>query len=130
LPVSRIDIFRYNWHAKLISGISNNDYPATLTNYILTYIDKHNYSDETNYYAVEFESLSALYNKLQESPDYKLQESPDYKLIEQKIGLLLTDLEKRRTKDGLYQFKNSESRLDITCHVLNGFYSLLENSSR
>lgn len=29
-----------------------------------------------------------------------------------------------------HNFKNSESRLDITCHVLNGIYSLLENSSR
>ena len=112
-----VDIFRYNWFSKLVINIDYPDYKLILTNKIIKFIDNHPQYDETNFYAVEFESLSTLYTLIN---DPKLQS-----LVEKYISELLIKLENRRNIFGMFHFKNGDVRFDITGHILNGYYALL-----
>ena len=110
-----IDIFRYNWFSKLVN---NNDYKLILVDKIINFIDNHPEYNETNFYAVEFEALSTLYILMHN--DSKIQS-----IVEKYISKLLIKLENRRNIFGLFDFKNGDSRFDITGHVLSGYYCLL-----
>lgn len=114
---SELDIFRYNWFSKLVNKINNNEYKYQLINRVIGFIKDNQSMNETNYYAVEFEALSTLYASI-DNQQIRLQ-------IEPYLIKLMLDLEKRRNELGLYQFSDKSSRLDITGHVLNGFFSLL-----
>ncbi|MEM0353960.1 MAG: AMMECR1 domain-containing protein [Thermoplasmata archaeon] len=114
MEIKDIDIFRYNWYSKLASSIGGN-FKYLLLNKIITYINKFK-NDETNYYAVEFESLSTLYPLIDEINKIRSEEY---------ISNLLTKLESVRNMNGLYEFKDGSMRVDITGHVLSGFFSLL-----
>ncbi|XWV25690.1 AMMECR1 domain protein [Tupanvirus soda lake] len=114
---SDIDIFRYNWFSKSVSKINNKYYKYNLIKKVINYIDTYQNYNETNYYAVEFETLATLYSKITNSKT-KL-------LIEKYIEKILIQIENRKNKYGLYQFKNGETRIDITGHIMNGLFSLL-----
>jgi len=75
--------------------------------------------NETNYYAVEFEVLTALAS---------LNNFMDTKVIDAIIGLMIK-LQTRKNKDGLYCFEDHSCRLDITGHVLNGYYNLIPKNN-
>jgi hypothetical protein len=112
-----VDIFRYNWFSKLVKNMNDKVYKYTLVKRIIGYYDDNKEKDETNYYAVEFEALATLYASIS---DVKTK-----KLVEQYIIKLIISLEKRKNKFGFYEFKNGETRLDITGHVLDGLYELM-----
>lgn len=113
---TNIDIFRYNWFSKSVPYINDKIYKYTLIKKIKRFIDKNKY-DETNYYAVEFESLAMLYSNIS---DKKTKISVGEYLIQ-----LITKLDNRKNDFGLYQFKNKTARVDITGHVLNGLFLLI-----
>jgi AMMECR1 domain-containing protein len=113
---NEINIFRYNWFSKLVNSMPN-EYKYDLVNKILKFIDTYPYLNETNYLAVEFEALSTLYNSV--SNETRLR-------IEPYLEKLLISLEQRKNNKGLYEFINRDARLDITGHILNGFYQLLD----
>ncbi len=118
------NIFFYNWFAKLLfeiyinNTLSNNNQfilkiKDILSNKIIEIVKEYNNDIETNYMAVAFEGLSALYTMDKDSIKYKY------------IYYLFIELEKRRNKYSLYTFLNGSARIDITTHVLYGFYYLL-----
>jgi hypothetical protein len=92
-------------------------YVYCLIDKIVDYIDKYPNNNETNYLAVEFECLTALY--------YIIDKKEYQQKIEKCIELILIELQNRTNLNGLYKFKNGDVRLDITGHILNGFYNLL-----
>ena len=64
---------------------------------------------ETNYIAVAFEAFCFIYVN---HPNNK-------------IFLLLCELERRKNKQFLYEFLNKSCRIDITSHVMNGYYRFM-----
>ena len=117
------NIFKYNWHAKLLLSLYNND----LTN---STIKKHyklvledtfkiinllNETSETNYLAVALECILSL--KVFINNNNTLHELNKYSF---KLFYLL----QTRFKNGLYVFKNKDARIDITNHVLNGIINV------
>ncbi len=80
------------------------------------YTNKFN-NNETNYIAVEFELFATLYSIIDDL-HRKIQ-------IEKYIKNLMIELENRKNYYGLYEFTDGTARLDITGHVLNGFFALL-----
>jgi len=113
-----IDIFRYNWFSQSAKNIKNKIYKYILTKKIINFIDTKKY-DETNFLAVEFESLATLYSIIGDEPT-KMR-------IEVYLAELIIKLEQIKNRYGFYQFKNNEARIDITGHVLNGLISLLSS---
>lgn len=130
-------IFRYNWIAKFIQVFLNdkqlldkNDIEKIkyYIDKIIKYIDKYISNDknnETNYLAVSFEGITALYHLL-----YNKLKDFDLKKIEEKIEQLIIKLNNIKNTYGLYPFMNGDSRLDITGHVLNGYYNLIPDKYR
>lgn len=117
---SEIDIFRYNWFSKSAKFVRDGTYKYLLVEKIIKYIHDHPEKDETNYLAVEFESLATLYCCLD---DYSTK-----KRIEGYLEKLLVRLQERKNKFGFYQFHNGTVRLDITGHVMNGLCELVLNN--
>jgi len=117
---TEIDIFRWNWRSKLVGVIKDDNYKYFLVDKIFEYIGQYPNFTETNYYAVEFESLATLYGYIDDI-DYQ-------KRIEKFIASVLINLQNRKNKYGLYEFTNGDIRLDITGHILNGFYNLISLS--
>lgn len=112
---NEIDIFKYNWYSKLLKGITDKNYPYYLVKKTLAYLETFKQT-ETNYYAVEFELLTTLYAAVN---------SATKKLIEPYIEHIMIRLQEVRNDNGLYQFISGISRMDITCHVLEGLYVFL-----
>ena len=111
------NIFRYNWYSKLVKHMPDRNYKYNLIKNIIKYINNAPVVQETNYYAVEFEALATLYASIS-NQHIKIT-------IEPYIERLIINLEQRRNKNGLYEFTDGTIRLDITGHVLNGFYALM-----
>jgi len=109
-------IFKYNWHSKLVKKMANKTYGYWLVDKITEYINNSN-AIETNYYAVEIESLLTLYSAIADKQT-RLN-------IETYIPDLLIKLENRKNSNGLYEFTDSTMRFDITGHVLDGFFALI-----
>ena len=116
--MSDIDIFKYNWYSKSVHAMTNPSYKYQLLNNIVKYMDKYKIN-ETNYLAVEFEALTTLYRNIDIEKNRLA--------IEPLISKLLINLESRRNPNGLYEFTDGTMRLDITGHVLNGFYALMKS---
>lgn len=121
------NIFRYNWISKFILEYLKNNkvYRKDKENInyyldkIIKYIEEYiipNKEIETNYLAVAFEGLTSLYmfDKNREHEKY--------------IEYLIIELNNRKNKYGLYIFKNGNARLDITGHVLNGYFNLVDSN--
>ena len=110
------DIFRYNWYSKLVNvKFMNPAFRNILLDRILKFIDTHN-ANETNFYAVEFEALCTIYPIVDDNTRLKM---------EPYIENLIIALENRRNANGLYEFTDGTMRIDITGHVMNGFYGLM-----
>ena len=114
---SNLVIFQYNWLSKSAKYVADRRYASQLLDKILEQTDHHisNKPVETNYLAVAFESIATLYERSQ----------PNYSIVESHLANLLIDLESRKDAYGLYRFTNGEARIDITAHVLNGLFALL-----
>lgn len=115
---SDLVIFQYNWLSKSTKNVANRRYPKQLLGKILKQTD-YILADEpveTNYLAVAFESMATLYEPLQ----------PNYSIVESYLANLLIELESHKDAYGLYRFTNGEARIDITGHVLNGLFALLD----
>lgn len=134
------NIFRYNWYSQVLVSYSriiqldnsknsknskndNNfekkviDLIKNLLNSVYDIYNRINLSKyETNYLAVLFECLSGLRFVCRV---YKIKTNLDDKIIN-----VMYYLEKRY-KNNLYYFKDNSSRIDITCHVINGYMNLL-----
>lgn len=110
---SDLDIFRYNWLSKSI----NPKYANYLVEKIILFIDKYRGFDETNYIAVEFEALATLYG---------ISDSKTALEIEIYLPELLIKLVKTKNKYGLFTFKNGDARFDITGHVIDGIFALIQ----
>jgi len=116
-------IFFINWFSKLfremyVKKIFDLDYNIyEISNKIFNKIKiiYNNFPEniETNYLAVSFECLCAIYsiNKYNDLMNY--------------IFNLYIILEKRKKYGFLYSFLNKNCRIDITVHILCGFYYLL-----
>ena len=113
---SGIDIFRYNWYSKCSRWFPDSNYRYKLLDKIIKYMKIYT-NNETNYCAVQFESLATLY-ALIDDKNIRLS-------IEPYISNLMILLESRKNINGLYEFTDGTMRLDITGHVLNGFYALM-----
>lgn len=128
-PNLRKGIFQKNWIAKymytlyqttgLPSGF-NMIYVTNLKKQMIDFCKKFQNQDlETNKIAVCFEGLSSLlYLTPHDTETF-------YSVLE-----LLKQLNKRRKDDFLFYFLNETARIDITGHVLNGYYVLLQIEKR
>lgn len=115
-------IFQWNWDVQVINN--NPDIPRNNTKY-LNYLKKfikdskvtteHISKIETNELAVLFEGLCSYGT----NKDILIDSIKCYVFIE-----LLKN--RWNPKDGCFYFLNREARIDITCHVLNGLYALME----
>lgn len=105
--VQKDDIFRLNWLSKTCYYHKNHPLFLSCKKQLTSWFTNH-YSNEleTNYLAVFYEAISSVY-------DHSFAEA---------LEKVFIDLHKRRTKDGLFSFKNGDCRLDITGHILNGYY--------
>jgi len=100
-------VFKMNWTIQALS-INGKKIDKKLVEIFLSKIN--NFDDwETNYLAVCWEALCYL-------KDYS---------VKNKMFQLFFALEKRRNELGLYEFNNKNARIDITCHVCNGFNVLM-----
>lgn len=119
------DIFRLNWHSKFFLTLRHTDFKnqknelIKFTNRFVKIINLFDENEETNYYAVAFEGLTSLYNLLDN--DEKI-------FLEIYIENLFIKLNNRKNHHGLYKFTNSDIRLDITGHVMNGYFNLLNSN--
>ena len=106
-------IFKMNWVIQAI--ISYNKVPSSnliniLERKILNMIDNIK-SVETNELAVSFEALSFVYSATQ--------------ILSPLLFQLFFELEQRKNcVNALYSFLDNSARVDITCHILNGFIQL------
>lgn len=116
------DIFELNWHSKFAFACFKTKFKnkTELSLYSTMLFKKIKYlfsydvlnNLETNYLAVFFEALSSLYNLLEFKDD-----------IKDMITKLFCKL-MERFESGLFKFTDNSARLDITGHVLNGFFAL------
>lgn len=126
IDLSRDKIFKYNWHASFIKNISIKtenvkDYAQILANsiiYIVKTFEEFT-TIETNYLAVAFEGLTSLYT---------IVDLDQKHVIESILPNLMVELVSRRTNQGIYKFLNGVARLDITGHILVGYYNLIDIS--
>lgn len=111
------NIFEYNWQAKFLFEI-RKDIPAkNHAEELLTRLIGLKITDdmETNYLAVYFEGIMSLWGIL--GGDILKNILPVW------IFLL------RRWKNGLFYFKNTTARIDITGHVISGLQVFFQNKS-
>jgi len=111
------NIFEYNWQAKFLFEI-RKDIPAkSHAEELLTRLIGLKITDdiETNYLAVYFEGIMSLWGIL--GGDILKNILPVW------IFLL------RRWKNGLFYFKNTTARIDITGHVISGLQVFFQNKS-
>lgn len=115
------DIFELNWHSKFAFVCFKKKFKnktelslySTLLFKKIKYLFSYDLNNlETNYLAVFFEALSSLYNLLESKED-----------IKDMITKLFCKL-MERFENGLFKFTDNSARLDITGHVLNGFFAL------
>lgn len=102
------NIFEYNWQAKYLFEI-RKDIPAKAhAEELLRRLTELKITDEmeTNYLAVYFEAMMSLWGIL----------GGDMLKIILPIWIFLL----RRWKNGLFYFKNTTARIDITGHVISG----------
>lgn len=98
------DIFKANWWAQVIVKYNIFQYKDKFINYFNNiYPDVLN--SETNYLAVFFEGVSALHND---------------KLNTALFNVFIELLHRYNTETGMFEFKDSTMRIDITNHVING----------
>ena len=76
-----------------------------------------NQNEETNYYAVAYEGITSLYNIIENNEKMYLEP------IIEKLFIILNN---RKNHYGLYKFLDNSVRLDITGHVINGYFNLLK----
>jgi hypothetical protein len=112
---SNDSIFKMNWVIQSI--ISYNKIPSNKLIFILeNTIDDillHKKNIETNFIAVAFEALCFVYG------------SNNKITLLQKIFELFFELEQRKNcYNVLYTFLDKTSRVDITCHIINGLIEL------
>lgn len=146
------NIFQLNWISKFVQQYMKIDIyrksdlkkDITICENILQQIIKYfnenidnKYNNvETNYLAVTFEGLTSLYeyNNNNNNNNTNDQTNININIVDNDVNLdkiiekLIINLERRRDKFGLYSFNDGISRLDITGHVLNGFYNLVDIS--
>ena len=111
------NIFEYNWQAKFLFEI-RKDIPAkNHAEELLTRLIGLKITDdmETNYLAVYFEGIMSLWGIL--GGDILKNILPVW------IFLL------RQWKNGLFYFKNTTARIDITGHVISGLQVFFQNKS-
>lgn len=124
----REGIFQKNWIAKYMYTLYrtiglpngfNRKWIRKLKKEMIDFYRKFNKLDlETNEIAVCFEGLSSL-----------LYLTPDDTVTFYSVLELLKQLNKRK-KHFLFYFLNETARIDITGHVLNGYYVLLQIEKR
>lgn len=111
-------IFKMNWIIQSIISIGNKP-SKELVNILVDKINniiEYNKDIETNYIAVSFEALCFVYNSMNDIDIL-------YKIFE-----LFIELENRKKcMDILYIFQNKTARVDISGHVNNGFFELLQS---
>ncbi len=119
---SEINVFRCNWQSNFLFSLwkkigineSIKGHAIVLAKRFEKVIGQFKVEEtETNYLAVCFEGCTALYRILGKEEN-----------LEKNIELLFKELEERMYKNGLYLFLNKTARIDITCHVLNGYMNL------
>jgi hypothetical protein len=122
------DIFEYNWQAKFLLALYNNQHNKQsdhvpfkthvieLVHRILKIKNEFITSEsETNYLAVLFEALISLQVLIIKSNTDLLNQVQNH-ILDVFVKL------NQRYRGGLFYWKNSKSaRIDITCHILNGF---------
>jgi AMMECR1 domain-containing protein len=114
-------IFGFNWQAQFLHALhiqkiitkSLNNHSIMLSKLILKSIKNYDILTETNYLAVGYEALTALYNMIDD----------DNNLIKS-ISDLFILLENKKNEIGLYKFNDGSCRLDITGHVVNGIMNI------
>jgi AMMECR1 domain-containing protein len=107
-------IFQLNWLSKtaFASSIRHERLTREIEDAFKTWFSRFYSADlETNYLAVCYETLSTIFNRFSNDLDHALE-------------TVFHDLHKRRNNStGLFAFKDGTCRLDITGHVLNGYYN-------
>lgn len=108
-------IFKMNWIIQTIVSFHkkpSRDLIIILENKTAELLQNKN-NTETNYLAVAFEALCYVYSTTGKLNTLKL------------IFKLLFELEQRKNcNNTLYAFLDKAARVDITCHILNGFVAL------
>jgi AMMECR1 domain-containing protein len=113
------DIFRYNWLSKFSQKLNIiNDKLVESVIYCANNISKRVTTYETNYLAVTLEAITSLLT---------IKSNDE---LESFIEPLFIELNKRKNNYGLYTFKNNEARLDITGHVLNCYYNMIDINTK
>lgn len=122
ISVDKNDIFRFNWMSKFLQACNENTTNELLVplskkiaGMVKEHYQKYHNDFETNYLAVMFECITALHTIISEEVEHKLTDI---------LADLIKSLESRRADIGLFKFIDGEIRLDITGHVLNGYYNL------
>lgn len=119
------DVFMLNWYSKLLKDIllvgDKNIYNHAII-LMNTFLDIYrsdqniNNKTETNYLAVTFEGMMSLVYILS-----KLKKREYLNGISLAFKVFLELMKRYDPRMGVFKFLSGESRLDITCHVLNGF---------
>lgn len=133
---SQSDIFRLNWYSQLLWETTKrrvsqhnktNNFLQEHYNYIKNALDKQIINDqdfskkETNFLAVAFEALCHV---LATGQSLYEKSSGNAVATMRLIYYIFTLLEQRCVENCMYKFSSGESRLDITCHIFNGYILL------
>ncbi len=114
--IDQSDVFMLNWYSNLLTTINNMKLitkPAIMLMDMFLKLNKNKDLSkyETNYLAVIFEGMMHLYHILN-----KKTHNDALSLI---FRVFLELMKRYDTRNGTFKFLSGESRLDITCHILN-----------
>jgi hypothetical protein len=115
--IDKSDVFMLNWYSNLLTTIDNikiTTKPAIMLMNMFLELNKNKELSkyETNYLAVIFEGMMHLHYILPKNTT-----TDAYSLI---FRVFLELMKRYDTRNGTFKFLSNESRLDITCHILNG----------
>ena len=120
--IDKSDVFMLNWYSNLLTTIGNYKIitqPATILMTMFLELNKNkklsNY--ETNYLAVIFEGMLNLYHILGNNEITSQIVNDGLSLI---FRVFLELMKRYDIYNGTFKFLSGDSRLDITCHILNG----------
>jgi hypothetical protein len=114
--IDQSDVFMLNWYSNLLTTINNMKLitkPAIMLMDMFIELNKNKDLSkyETNYLAVIFEGMMHLYHILNKNTRIDA-----LSLI---FRVFLELMKRYDTRNGTFKFLSGESRLDITCHILN-----------
>ena len=120
--IDQSDVFMLNWYSNLLRTVggginSQSKLAISLMNMFLVLNENKKLEEyETNYLAVIFEGMMHLYHIITKNESKKIMPDEAPSLI---FRVFLELIKRYDTRTGTFKFLSGESRLDITCHILN-----------